>query len=73
MQNREKYHFMVKEGTVLGHKNSKKGIEVDEKIEVIEKLSPPISVKGIWSILGHAAFYRRFIKNFPKIAHPLCK
>lgn len=39
---------MVKEGIVLGHKISKKGIEVDkDKIKVIEKLLLPIFVKGI--------------------------
>nr|GFA64391.1 reverse transcriptase domain-containing protein [Tanacetum cinerariifolium] len=37
--NWENSHFMVKEGIVLGHKISKKGIEVDKaKIEVISKL-----------------------------------
>nr|GEV01216.1 retrovirus-related Pol polyprotein from transposon 17.6 [Tanacetum cinerariifolium] len=51
----EKSHFMVKEGIVLGHKISKKGIEVDKaKIEVIFKLPHPITVKGIRSFLGHA-------------------
>nr|GFB10694.1 reverse transcriptase domain-containing protein [Tanacetum cinerariifolium] len=40
--NWEKSHFMVKEGIVLGHKISKKGIEVDKaKIEVISKLPHP--------------------------------
>ncbi|GJV96560.1 reverse transcriptase domain-containing protein [Tanacetum coccineum] len=44
----EKYHFMVKEGTVLGHKISKSGIEVDKaKVDVIDKLPHPTSVKGI--------------------------
>jgi len=28
-------------------------------------------VKDIWSFLGHARFYRRFIKDFSKIASPL--
>ncbi|KAK9034964.1 hypothetical protein V6N11_077015 [Hibiscus sabdariffa] len=54
--NWEKCHFMVNEGTVLGHKISSKGIEVDKaKVEVIEKLPPPTNVKGIRSFLGHAA------------------
>ena len=59
---------------MLGHRISEKGIEVDRaKVEVIERLPPPISVKGVRSFLGHAGFYRRFIKGFSKIAHPLCK
>nr|GFA48338.1 reverse transcriptase domain-containing protein [Tanacetum cinerariifolium] len=70
--NWEKSHFMVKEGIVLGHKISKKGIEVDKaKIEVISKLPHPTTVKGIRSFLGHAGFYRRFIKDFLKISRPM--
>ncbi|WMV29647.1 hypothetical protein MTR67_023032 [Solanum verrucosum] len=72
--NWEKCHFMVKEGIVVSHLISEKGIDVDQaKVEVIEKLPPPISVKGVRSFLGHAGFYWRFIKDFSKIAHPLCK
>ncbi|KAL4271688.1 hypothetical protein GQ457_13G011950 [Hibiscus cannabinus] len=71
--NWEKCHFMVDEGIVLGHKISSKGMEVDKaKIEVISKLPPPTTVKGIRSFLGHAGFYRRFIENFSKITKPLC-
>jgi len=57
---------------VLGHEISKKGIEVDRaKIEVIAKLPMTNCVKDIWSFLQHAGFYRRFIKDFSKIAKPL--
>nr|GEZ68870.1 reverse transcriptase domain-containing protein [Tanacetum cinerariifolium] len=56
----------------LGHKISKKGIEVDKaKIKVISKLPHPTTVKGIQSFLGHAGFYRRFIKDFSKISRPM--
>ncbi|GJT15626.1 reverse transcriptase domain-containing protein [Tanacetum coccineum] len=70
--NWEKSHFMVKEGIVLGHKISKKGIEVNKaKIDVISKLPHPTTIKGIRSFLGHAGFYRRFIKDFSKISRPM--
>ncbi|XP_073051231.1 uncharacterized protein [Primulina eburnea] len=71
--NWEKCHFMVQEGIVLGHKVSSKGLEVDRaKVVAIEKLPPPKNIKGIRSFLGHAGFYRRFIKDFSKITKPLC-
>ncbi|KAI4351322.1 hypothetical protein L6164_005697 [Bauhinia variegata] len=71
--NWEKCHFMVHEGMVLGHKISLEGIQVDRaKVELIEKLPPPTTIKGIRSFLGHAGFYRRFIKDFSKISKPLC-
>ena len=72
--NWEKCHFMVEEGIVFGHKISNTRIEVDRaKIEIIEKLPPPTTVKGVRGFLGHAGFYRRFIKNFSLIAKPLTK
>ena len=43
------------------------------KVSIIKTLAPPTTVKGIRSFLGHAGFYRRFIKDFLKIARPLCR
>ena len=70
--NLEKCHFMVQEGIILRHQIFARGIDVDKaKIEAIEKLPPPSSVNGIRSFLGHARFYKRFIKDFSRIAKPL--
>ncbi|XP_015162811.1 uncharacterized mitochondrial protein AtMg00860-like [Solanum tuberosum] len=72
--NWEKCHFMVEEGIVLGNKISREGMQVDQaKVEVTAKLPPPILVKGVRSFLGYAGFYKRFIKDFSKVAYPLCK
>nr|GEU96364.1 reverse transcriptase domain-containing protein [Tanacetum cinerariifolium] len=50
--NWEKYYFMVKKGIILGHKISKNDIEFDSaKVDVISKLPPPTTVKGIKSFL----------------------
>jgi hypothetical protein len=67
-----KCHFMVKQGIVLGHVISERGIEVDKaKVETVEQLPPLTDVKSLRSFLGHAGFYRRFIKDFSKITKPL--
>ena len=72
--NWEKFHFMVKEGIVLGHMISTTRLEVDKaNVSIIKNLMPLTTVKGIRSFLGHAGFYRRFIKDFSKVARPLCR
>ena len=49
----------------MGHKIFAAGIEVDQaKFSMIETLMPSTIVKAIRSFLGHAGFYKRFIKDF---------
>ena len=44
--NWEKCHFVVRQGIVLGHEISRRGIKVDKaKVEVIVKLPLPKSIK----------------------------
>jgi hypothetical protein len=70
--NWEKCHFMVKQGIVLGHVISERGIKVDKaKVETVEQLPTLMDVKSLRSLLGPAGFYRRFIKDFSKITKPL--
>nr|GEU79346.1 reverse transcriptase domain-containing protein [Tanacetum cinerariifolium] len=70
--NWEKWHFMCKEGIVLGHKISKSGIKVDRgKVDVIAKLPHLTTVKGVRSFLSHASFYQQFIQDFSKISRPM--
>ena len=64
---------MVTQGIVLGHIVSREGIEVDKaKGELISNLPTPKCVKDIRSFLGHARFYKRFIRDLSAIARPLC-
>ena len=63
----EKSHFMVREGVVLRHIVSGKGLEVDKaKIEVIQNLPLPNTVKDL-----NVGFYRLFIQDFAKVSKPL--
>ena len=58
----EKSYFMAREGIVLRHLISSKGLEVDKaKVEVIEDLALPKSIRELRSFLGHDSFYRHFI------------
>src|SRR5215475_6713162 len=56
----------------LGHVIGKDGIKPDpKKIDKIVNLQPPKNVRGVRSILGLCSYYRKFVKDFSKIAKPL--
>ena len=68
----KKSEFSVRRTKYLGFIISTNGIETDpEKTTVINQWEPPKSVKGVQSFLGFCNFYRRFIKDYGRIARPL--
>ena len=70
----KKSEFSVKRTKYLGFIISTDGIETDpDKTFVISQWEPPRTVKGVQSFLGFCNFYRRFIKNYGRIARPLTR
>jgi hypothetical protein len=62
----------MKQVAFLGHIISKGGISMDpSKVQDVLSWSAPTSVSDIWSFLGLAGYYRRFIEGFSKISKPM--
>jgi hypothetical protein len=69
---REKCEFAKRELEFLGHIVGQDGIKMDpKKIEIFEKYPKPKTVQDVQAFLGGIGYYRKFIKNFSKIAKPL--
>jgi hypothetical protein len=72
--NREKCNFTRKELPFFGHVINEDGISPDPStVQKILDYPQPQTVKGLWSFLGLAGYYRKFVKGFSQIAAPLFK
>ena len=70
--NPKKCNFLRKEIIYLGHKCSEEGIKPDQRlIKSITDSPQPKNPKQLMSFLVLANYYRKFIKDFAKIAGPL--
>ena len=68
----EKSQFFMETVKFLGHVVSEQGIEPDPgKIKAVSEWPSPTCIKELQSFLGLAGYYRRFVKNFARIASPM--
>ena len=67
-----KCHFCCQEVEYLGHVITPQGLKTSEKhIAAVREFPTPESVRDVRRFLGMASYYRRFIPQFARIAHPL--
>jgi len=72
--NFSKCEFWLKKVPFLGHVLSEEGISVDPaKVQEVLDWKVPTSVHKVWSLLGLAGYYRRFIPEFSKISKPMTR
>ena len=70
----KKCEFWLTEVRFLGNVVSASGVSVDpEKVEVVMDWERPKSIFEIHSFLGLIVYYKRFIKDFSRLATPMTK
>ena len=70
--NPKKYHFTCNQVTYLGHTITPSGLKPNsDHLMAVENFPVPKDIKSLKQFLGLSSFYRRFVRNFAKIAEPL--
>lgn len=68
----EKCEFHQQTISFLGYIISPRGVAMDQrKIQAVVKWPTPRTIRELQHFLGFANFYRRFIRDFSKVAQPL--
>lgn len=68
----KKCSFFMKQVKYIGHIVSEQGVQADpDKIDKVKNWPTPTNLDQVRSFLGFVGYYRKFIQNFSKIAHPL--
>ena len=67
-----KYKFWPRKIAFLGHVVSEEVISVDpSKVEAVSQWKQPRNPTEVWSFLGLAGYYQRFVDGFSKILAPM--
>lgn len=70
----DKCNFLSKETEYLGHILTPEGVKPNpKKIQIIQNLKLPTTEKQIKSFLGITGYYRKFVKDYSKIAYGMTK